>query len=78
MRVEVPMSSSISGIVKDGVIVPSAALPEGARVEIRVCATPPEVPPELQEEFDGWDAASAEALELVERLAQETQSHEKG
>ena len=27
--------------------------------------------PELQAEFDAWDRASAEALELVERLARE-------
>ena len=46
-----------------------AALPEGARVEIRLADAPPAVPPELRAEFEAWDRASANALEVVERLA---------
>jgi hypothetical protein len=36
-----------------------------------------EIPPELQEEFDAWQRARANALELVERLAQEKEVDEK-
>ncbi len=65
------MSVTVAGFVKNGIVVPNAPLPEGAFVEVRVLRGPLEVPPELQEEFDAWDRASAEALELVERLARE-------
>jgi hypothetical protein len=65
------MPQTVWGIVRDGVIVPNSPLPEGTRVEI-VLPDPSQVTePELQEEFDAWDRASANALELVERLAQE-------
>ena len=65
------MSITIAGFVKNGVVVPNTPLPEGAFVEVRVISEPIEVPPELQEEFDAWHRASAESLELVERLARE-------
>jgi hypothetical protein len=61
----------VLGIVKNGLIVPSAPLPEGAQVEIRVREGQPEIPPDLQEELRAWQRASANALELVERLADE-------
>jgi hypothetical protein len=67
------MSLTVAGFVKNGVVVPNAPLPEGAFVEIRVVRGPIEVPPDLQEEFDAWDRASAQSLELVERLAREGQ-----
>ena len=67
----------IAGFVKNGVVVPNAPLPEGAFVEVRVLGGPIEVPPELQEEFDAWDRASAESLELVERLAREGEDDAK-
>lgn len=69
------MASAVLGVVKNGVVVPNAPLPEGAHVEIQVVE--PAVPPELQEEFEAWDRASADALDLVERLAQETEPNEK-
>ena len=62
------MATTVGGIVKEGIVVPNSPLPEGARVEIRVCE-PSESSTELQPEFDAWDHASADALELVERLA---------
>ena len=65
------MSVIVAGFVKNGVVVPNAPLPEGAFVEVRVIHGPIEVPPELQEEFDAWNRASAKSLELVERLARE-------
>ena len=71
------MSVIIAGFVKNGVVVPNAPLPEGAFVEVHVISGPIEVPPELQEEFDAWDRASAEALELVERLAREGEDDAK-
>jgi hypothetical protein len=64
------MDSVICGVVRGGVVVPDSPLPEGARVEISIRNSTSEVPPELQAEFDAWDRASANALELVERLAQ--------
>jgi hypothetical protein len=62
------MTTIIGGIVKSGLVVPDSPLPEGARVEIVLS----EVEPELQAEFEAWDRASAQALDLVERLAQES------
>jgi hypothetical protein len=69
-------SEAVEGVVREGVVVPSSPLPEGARVEIRVLAPAVEVPPELRTEFEAWDRASASALELVERLAKEGEAHE--
>jgi hypothetical protein len=72
------MSSIVAGFVKNGVVVPNAPLPEGAFVEVHVIDQPLEVPPELQEEFDAWDRASAASLDLVERLAREGEPDAKG
>jgi hypothetical protein len=71
------MPNIVAGFVKNGVVVPNAPLPEGAFVEVHVINGPIEIPPELQEEFDAWDRASAQALELVERLADEGEDDEK-
>ncbi len=71
------MDSGICGVVKGGVIVPDLPLPEGTRVEIVVLNSKCEIPPDLQKEFDAWDRASADALQLVERLAEEKTEHEK-
>jgi hypothetical protein len=65
------MPMIVAGFVKNGVVVPNAPLPEGAFVEVHVISEPIEVPAELQAEFDAWDRASAESLDLVERLARE-------
>jgi hypothetical protein len=70
-------STVVAGFVKNGVVVPNAPLPEGAFVEVHVIGQPMEVPSELQEEFDAWDRASAESLELVERLAREGEDDAK-
>ena len=70
------MAATVWDIVKDGIVAPSSPLPEGARVETRLCEAP-DVPPELQEEFDAWERASAEALDLVERLAEEMERDDK-
>jgi len=64
------MDSAIGGIVRGGLIVPDSPLPEGIRVQILVRDSKNEVPPDLQAEFDAWDRASAKALDLVERLAE--------
>ena len=72
------MSTTITGVVTNGVVVPSSPLPEGAQVEIRLQPVRPEVPPELQEEFDGWERAGAGTVEMVERLAEEMEANEKG
>ena len=63
------MTRTVSGIVKDGVIIPDARLPEGARVEIVVPREADELPSELREEIEAWDRASDKALDLVERIA---------
>lgn len=67
------MSMIVAGFVKNGVVVPNAPdlLPEGAFVEVHVIHGPINVSPELQAELDAWQLAGAQALELVERLAQE-------
>ncbi|HEV3259704.1 MAG TPA: hypothetical protein VG013_22745 [Gemmataceae bacterium] len=70
------MATAVRGVVKNGLVVPEAPLPEGARVEIHLCASAPEVPPELQEELQAWQRASANALELVEHLAQKNTGNE--
>jgi hypothetical protein len=71
------MPSTIGGVVKNGVVVPNATLPEGAHVEIRLTDDPAAIPVELQEELTAWQRASANALELVERLAAEGEADEK-
>jgi hypothetical protein len=71
------MSTTITGVVTNGVVVPSSPLPEGAQVEIHLIASRPQNPPELQEEFDGWERAGAGTIEMVERLAEEMDANEK-
>jgi predicted DNA-binding antitoxin AbrB/MazE fold protein len=71
------MSRVVSGIVKGGVVVPDAPLPEGERVEI-VLPEAVAMPPELAEECRAWDRGSDEALALIERLAEEGERDEKG
>ena len=70
------MSMVVAGVVNNGVIVPKERLPEGAHVEIHWNDVP-EVPPELQQELTAWQQASANALALVEQMAQENQGDEK-
>jgi hypothetical protein len=71
------MSITITGIVTNGVVIPNSPLPEGAQVEIRLSVIRPEVPPDLQEELDGWERAGAGTIEMVERLAEEMEANEK-
>lgn len=71
------MSTTIMGVVTNGVVVPNSPLPEGAQVENSLRPNRPEVPPELQEEFDGWERAGAGTVELIERLAEEIETHDK-
>jgi hypothetical protein len=65
------MATFVWGVVKDGRVVPSSPLPEGAQVEIRLSDPSWDVPEDLRAEFEAWDRASAGSLELVERPAQE-------
>src|SRR5438094_3099686 len=71
------MSTTITGVVTNGVIVPNSPLPEGARVEIRLQPVRPVVTPDLQEELDGWERAGAGTIEMVERLAEQMEANEK-
>ena len=64
------MTTMVSGIVANGVVLPNTPLPEGARVEIHLQSARQLVPPELQEEFDDWDRVGAGTIEMVERLAE--------
>ncbi len=68
------MTPTITGIVASGVIIPSSPLPEGTHVEIHVRL---EFTPEEREEFEAWERASAGSIEMVERLADEMDAHEK-
>ena len=52
----------ISGVVKNGVIIPDEALPEGARVEILTLP----LPPGLQAELDAWETASDEDMHRLQ------------
>ena len=72
------MAVTIRGTVREGLVVPDSPLPEGARVEIVMPDSPSDIPPELQAEFEAWDRASAEALDLVERLAREDKPDDSG
>jgi hypothetical protein len=71
------MSTTITGVVTNGVVVPNSPLPEGAQVEILLRQVRHEVPPELQEEFDGWERAGAGTVEMIERLAGEIDADDK-
>jgi hypothetical protein len=46
-------------------------LPEGTHVEIRLADSSIGIPEDLRAEFEEWDRASGDALELVERLARD-------
>ena len=70
------MSMTVWGVVEGGLIVPSSALPEGARVEIRVSDMSSEVSADLLAEFEAWDRSSTSALDLVERLSREGEANE--
>ncbi len=70
------MATTIWGVVKEGRVVPSSPLPEGAHVEIRLADPPSDVPEDLRAEFEAWDRAGANALELVERPAREGEADE--
>ena len=65
------MDVIIQGVVRDGRVVPDAPLPEGARVEVRLLEPLPEVPPDLQGEFEAWGRASDRALDLIDGPAPE-------
>jgi predicted DNA-binding antitoxin AbrB/MazE fold protein len=69
------MTTIIAGIVTNGVVVPKTPLPEGAQVDIYLNDAI-EVSSELQEELAAWQQGSAEALALVERLANERDADE--
>lgn len=71
------MSITIAGVVKNGVIIPNSPLPEGAHVEIHLGDESTDMPQELQDDLLAWQHASADALELVERLAKESDTDEK-
>jgi hypothetical protein len=63
--------------VQDGKIIPHPPLPDGLQVEITV---PDEFvsPEELQAELFGWSQGNAEALAMVEQLAEEMGRDEEG
>lgn len=64
------------GVVKDGVIVPSSPLPEGAEVEIRLAETQTvivEMNANAQTEFEAWQQANAEALGSVGKAVETEQ-----
>ena len=58
----------ITGIVRNGVVVPQSKqpLPEGTHVEIRL--EPGEIPAALRLEIEAWDNASDESWKWIEAL----------
>jgi hypothetical protein len=71
------MAKWVSGIVKEGLVVPSSPLPEGISVGILVSDPQSEIPLELQVELEAWQQAGANSLQLVEELALEEERNEK-
>jgi hypothetical protein len=71
------MATIILGVVREGKIVPETTLPEGLHVQISV---PEEVviPEELQSDLEAWSQGNADALAMVEQLAEEMGRHEEG
>jgi hypothetical protein len=59
------------GIVKEGKIIPHQPLPEGVLVQIVLSEGVPEVPPELQEEFEAWERAGASAMDVIVEMERE-------
>ncbi|MCS6859830.1 MAG: hypothetical protein NZT92_05875 [Abditibacteriales bacterium] len=64
----------VSGVVRNGVVVPEgeAKLPEGVHVEILM----PVIPPELQAEFDAWEAANDEDFAAFEAMLKEEEKQD--
>ena len=62
---------TISGTVKDGVIVPQndISLPNGICVDILI--RPADMTPELKSELDQWDKASDEAWARIDQWERE-------
>jgi len=69
------MSAVTWGVVKNGLVVPQAPLPEGARVQIFVGT---ELPDDMQSEFDAWALGSGEALAAFEEQLDKDASHAQG
>ena len=55
------MPITITGVVKNGVVVPKAPLPEGAQVEIRLSEEPAPVPAERNDALAAGGKAAAAA-----------------
>ena len=70
------MPTTVWGIVREGKVIPEKPLPEGASVQITLADEATAVPPDLQEELDAWALGSAQALKLIERLADEGENDE--
>ncbi|MEO8498458.1 MAG: hypothetical protein ABI614_25625 [Planctomycetota bacterium] len=66
-------SRIISGIVKNGVVVPQAnsELPDGAHVNIVL--QPAEMPQELKEELKAWQRAGNQAWQMIDKWEAEDQ-----
>jgi len=69
------MTAVTWGVVKNGLVVPQAPLPEGAHVQILVGA---ELPNDMQAEFDAWARGSAEALAAFEEQLDKDAGHAQG
>ena len=67
------MSTTIMGVVTNGVVVPSSPLPEGARVEMRLADGSPRANPLLNfhGHLDPNDPSSIEFMEEMARLKRE-------
>lgn len=63
-------NDAISGIVRNGVVVPYSPLREGVRVEITLSTKQMEFTPEEQAEFEAWNRLSDRALVEFEKMIQ--------
>jgi hypothetical protein len=64
------MTITIAGVVTDGKIVPTSALPEGSEVLIVVPEGSDAEESELQAELSAWRQGNAKALQLIEEITE--------
>ncbi len=55
------MATNVWGVVEGGRVVPSSALPEGARVEIGLADLPPDLPEDAHADSGAWGNAGDDA-----------------
>ena len=68
--------AAVRGVVKNGKVELESPLPEGTQIECQTVDPVYGMPLEFWDDLRGWQIASANALEMVEQLAQEMENNE--